>query len=202
MRHMRIPFYRFKPGTVDLVLRQAQRELLPLFRRQPGCVAYDVVKTGPDAAISVSTWDTRRQAEDAEQMVAAWVQEHVGEALVAVETHLGELTFSLDQIRPGMEVQTADGITLGKIAEVWVGRDPVDSATPWDDEVCSRLEVHHGRGRLYIPYSAIAGVSGATVSLNVEAAAVHMRPWRQPPAWILGDERAGSVRVRGYLPRP
>jgi hypothetical protein len=149
MRHMQIAFYRFKPGTVDLVLRQAERELLPLFRRQFGCVAYDVVKTGPGAAISVSTWDTRRQGEAAEQMVAAWVQQHVAEALVSVETHIGGLAFSLDQIRPGMEVKTADGITLGTIAEVWVGSDPVDSATRWDDEVCSRLEVQQPLGRLY-----------------------------------------------------
>jgi hypothetical protein len=54
----------------------------------------------------------------------------------------GSNMVDITQVRKGMEIHAADGIKLGKIAEVWVGTDPVDSTTQCDEETCSRLEVH------------------------------------------------------------
>ena len=88
------------------------------------------------------------------------------------------------QVRPGMELHTADGSTLGKVTEVWIGTDPMTSTAWCDEEVCSRLEVHHRGGTLYIPYNAIAGVSGGSVTLKVDAAAVNEKGWYRKPLWI------------------
>src|SRR5438132_10742665 len=63
------------------------------------------------------------------------------------------------RVRKGMEVQTADEVTLGTITTVWRGVDPVDATTPADDEQCSCLEVRWPDGPLYIPYSALGGVA-------------------------------------------
>ena len=96
----------------------------------------------------------------------------------------GSTVIDITQIRTGMEVQAADGVTLGKIAEVWVGTDPKDSTTRCDEDTCSRLEVHVRGGRMYIPYSAIAGMSGKRVTLNVDAATAQAKPWKYRPPWI------------------
>ena len=93
-----------------------------------------------------------------------------------------------NQIRERMEMLTADGTKLGKIKNIWIGTDPVGSSILWDEEVCSRLEVHHGflnHRVLYIPYNAIADVSGSTVQLNIDAAAADEKEdWHHKPRWI------------------
>jgi hypothetical protein len=89
-------------------------------------------------------------------------------------------------VRKGMEVKTSDGTELGTIAHVWFGVDPVSSNQPCDEEECSRLEVQlpHRRGTRYIPYNAIATVSGRIVTLNVTEATVNNKLWHQRPAWL------------------
>ena len=42
------------------------------------------------------------------------------------------------QVRKGMEVHTADGQTLGKVTEVYLGSDPTASNPLCDEELCSR----------------------------------------------------------------
>ena len=104
-------------------------------------------------------------------------------------------------VRKGMEVRTSDGMSLGKIAHVWLGVDPIGSDQRCDDDVCSRLEVHlpHRGGTLFIPYSAIAGVSGRTVNLNVSEATVHDKLWHQRPLWLAPEV---SNEDFDYLVRP
>lgn len=94
MQHMRIAVYQFKPGTVDEVIQAAERGMLPLFRSQPGFIQYTVVKTGDDAAVSTSSWETREQAEKAVATAAGWVRENIAEKLVSVENHTGEVVIA------------------------------------------------------------------------------------------------------------
>ena len=97
-------------------------------------------------------------------------------------------TIPFNQIREGMEVLTADGSKLGRVKNIWIGTDPVGSSILRDEELCSRLEVHHGfldRQVVYIPYNAIADVSGTTIRLNIDAAAVNEKEdWHHKPRWI------------------
>ncbi len=90
----------------------------------------------------------------------------------------------LERIRPGMEVRSADGKTLGKVNEIWLGSDPINSSARCDEEVCSRLEVHRGDTTTYIPYNAIANVSGKVVTLTMDAATVSEKGWYRKPLWI------------------
>ena len=94
MAHVRIAVYTFKPGTIDEVIRRAEADVLPLFRRQPGFVAYEVVKTGDDRGVSISTWESAGQAQAAVEMAAGWVKENLADSVVSVENHVGELNFS------------------------------------------------------------------------------------------------------------
>ena len=59
-----------------------------------------------------------------------------------------------------------------------------------DDEVCSRVEVHRGLLRkqvLYVPYSAIAAVSGKDVVLYIDARTAGAKGWSRKPAWLPGE---------------
>src|SRR4051812_45213808 len=59
MRHARVAVYKVKPGTVDEVLRKAEAGMLPVFQEQPGFVSYGAIKTGEDACISLTIWESR-----------------------------------------------------------------------------------------------------------------------------------------------
>src|SRR5947209_1937823 len=98
--HGRIGLYQVKPGTLDASLAKARAELLPRMREQEGLRRYTLVTTGPDSFISLSGWDTRAQAERAEQTLSGWVKENMGPSVVAMEGHIGEVTVMHGQTAP------------------------------------------------------------------------------------------------------
>ena len=93
----------------------------------------------------------------------------------------------LIEVRKGMDVQTTDGVRLGKVKEIWWGSDPTTGSPRCDEDVCSRIEVRRGflgRDVHYIPVNAIAKVSGKSVVLNVDRATVDEKLWSFKPGWI------------------
>ena len=96
MQYARIAVYKAKPGstlTADETIRRSQTGMLPIFRNQPGFVSYGIVKTGPDSVISISFWQSRRQAEAAVQLAASWAKDNVAEMSESVQNYVGELSF-------------------------------------------------------------------------------------------------------------
>jgi hypothetical protein len=83
----------------------------------------------------------------------------------------------IEWVCEGMDVQTLDGVILGKITQIWCGAKPVTSYTPCEEE--SYLEVQGGL--LYLPGSIIAMVSGKVVTLCIDAATVHTKAWQWKP---------------------
>jgi hypothetical protein len=83
-----------------------------------------------------------------------------------------------------MQVRSAYDRPIGPITAIWPGRDPLTPDEPCDLERCSRLQVRHHTGPLYIPYSAIEDVAKDYVTLNVEAAQAARGPWRYRPDWL------------------
>ncbi len=106
------------------------------------------------------------------------------------------------RVRKGMEVHTADGQKLGKIAYVWVGSDPSSSTARCDEEVCSRIEVHRGLFAprvLYLPYNVIGQVSGKHVMLNVDANTLNEKDWGRRPQWIPeSTAKASGINPDGF----
>ena len=94
MVYARVAVYRFRPGMAVPAIGRAQAGMLPIFREQPGFVAYEVVKTGDDAAVSISTWGSAEHARRAVEMAAGWVKDNIGDMVVSVENHVGEVSFS------------------------------------------------------------------------------------------------------------
>lgn len=93
MQHVRVALYKVKPGTVDDTIRKAQGGMLPIFRAQPGFIGYGLVKTGDDALISISAWQSTEQADAASQTAAQWVRENLADVFLSVQNHVGDLFF-------------------------------------------------------------------------------------------------------------
>jgi hypothetical protein len=93
MQHARVGVYESKPGMADEAIRKAQSGMLPVFQRQPGFVGYGLVKTSDHSLISLSFWETEDEAEKAVQTAAGWVKENLGDILVSVQNHVGDLSF-------------------------------------------------------------------------------------------------------------
>lgn len=94
MAHVRVAVYKIKPGAADEILRGAQSGMLPIFRQQPGFIAYEGVVTGNEEVVSISTWESAEQAQAAVQVAAGWVKENLAGLVVSVENHVGELGFT------------------------------------------------------------------------------------------------------------
>jgi len=93
----------------------------------------------------------------------------------------------MEQVHKGMEVHTKDGHKVGKVTAVWYGTDPSASSPLCDEDICSRVEVHHGflgRTALYVPYNAIDSVSSDRLVLNIDEPGINERGWNKRPNWI------------------
>jgi heme-degrading monooxygenase HmoA len=93
MQHARVAFYKVKAGAVDEITQKAEAGLLPIFQKQPGFVAYSVIKTGADSLVSLSIWQTRQEAEAAVQTAATWVKENIAPLMESVQNHVGDVGF-------------------------------------------------------------------------------------------------------------
>ncbi len=93
MQHARVAVYQVKPGTADEIARRAQEGMLPVFRSQPGFVAYGGVTTDTETVISLSFWQTQEQADAAVQVAASWIKDNLAEMVVSVQNHVGDLAF-------------------------------------------------------------------------------------------------------------
>ncbi len=96
-----------------------------------------------------------------------------------------DMAVDIGRVRKGMRVRSSDKADLGKVAEVWLGTDPTAANVRCDEELCSRIEVHHGLLRkqvLYIPYNAIDTVGDAGVVLTVGEKKA--KGWLAAPKWL------------------
>lgn len=93
MNSSRIGIYKLTDGSAREVVRRAEEGMLPVLRDQAGFVSYELVVTGDSSLVSISTWRTHREAEEAVQTIGGWVKENMAELTVSVENHVGDLAF-------------------------------------------------------------------------------------------------------------
>jgi heme-degrading monooxygenase HmoA len=92
--YARVVVYKFKAGTTDSIAHKANTGLAPIYQRHAGFRSYEAIQTGPDSAISISTWDSEAHAAEAVKLGAAWVASNIAEDVVSAETHVGSVLFS------------------------------------------------------------------------------------------------------------
>ena len=80
-------------GDVHDLARRAEAGILPILQVQPGFKAYTVA--ADDGQIfSLSSWDTRDDAEAGSKAVAAWVADNMRDELDLLEVRYAEILFS------------------------------------------------------------------------------------------------------------
>ncbi len=73
--------YTLLPGTREEFLQRVQESFIPLISQLPGFIAYDTHRFGNDRVITISTFDTRAQAEESILLALRWVQENTLELM-------------------------------------------------------------------------------------------------------------------------
>jgi heme-degrading monooxygenase HmoA len=84
--------YAITKGSYDELIEQARRGLAPILRDCPGFVFYSTTDVGGGRFVSVSTWQTREQAEAAAAKSAEWVSENMADSVALEENLIGEMT--------------------------------------------------------------------------------------------------------------
>jgi hypothetical protein len=67
--------------------------LLGIFRDQPGFQSYELIETG-SGLVSVSRWDSIRQADAASRVAEAWAAEHIDNLVKLQQSDIGEIVLS------------------------------------------------------------------------------------------------------------
>lgn len=88
-----IRMYTLFPGTSEEFLQRVHESFVPLISQLPGFIAYDTHRIGNDQVITISTFDTRAQAEESILRALRWVQENT------VELMQGLPVLTMDQVR-------------------------------------------------------------------------------------------------------
>jgi heme-degrading monooxygenase HmoA len=93
MSHVRIGVYALTSGTAKEVGDQAREGMLSVFRGQPGFQAYGVAETREGKVVSVSLWDSDEEAEQANELAASWVKDHLADRIRLESTQIGDFLF-------------------------------------------------------------------------------------------------------------
>ena len=93
MQHVRIATYEIKNGTFEELARTAREGMLRTFREQPGFIRYGLADIGDRKCVSLSLWETRKEADASVPVVERWVREHIASRVDLRTTQIGDLAF-------------------------------------------------------------------------------------------------------------
>ena len=108
MPHARVGIYKVRPETAEAVMAKGKDELPALMKSSPGFQRYGVLRTAPDEVVSLSSWDSREQADGAAERLTAWVRQNGSDAFVGAQNHVGEIAIS--------ENSSEDAAAHGRVA--------------------------------------------------------------------------------------
>jgi len=93
MKHVRIATYEIKQGTFQELADVAQDKMLRAFRNQPGFIRYGLADTGDKTCLSLSLWETRKDAEMASTVSEKWDRDHISDRAELRTNQVGDLAF-------------------------------------------------------------------------------------------------------------
>ena len=96
MNCTRIAVYDITSGTFGEVVENAKTGMVPLFEHSPGFVSYGVAKIDKAAFVSLSTWETREQADAATTNAAGWVKANSQDRFALRENYIGDLAIDIE----------------------------------------------------------------------------------------------------------
>ena len=93
MQHVRIATYDIKEGTFEELARIAREGMLRTFQEQPGFIRYGLADLGDRKCVSLSLWETHKEADASVPLAERWVREHVADKVQLQSTQVGDLAF-------------------------------------------------------------------------------------------------------------
>lgn len=93
MEHVRVATYEITQGTFDEVARVAKTGMLRKFEQQPGFIRYGLADVGSKTCLSISLWNTHKDADAAVPVAATWVRENLGDRVELKSNYIGDLAF-------------------------------------------------------------------------------------------------------------
>jgi heme-degrading monooxygenase HmoA len=100
MRCTRVALYDIKTGTFDEVVTEAKAGMVPLFKGSDGFVSYGVAQVDKNAFVSISTWDTRAQADAAATKAGEWVKANSRDRFTLRMNYVGDLAIDTGHLEP------------------------------------------------------------------------------------------------------
>ena len=89
MPYGRCVVYSFRGDGQELI-DKARAGLLPIFKQQPGFIAYGVILQG-DQAVSMSAWNTESDAKAADEAAKDWVAKNAD--MTALTSVIGDFAW-------------------------------------------------------------------------------------------------------------
>jgi len=93
MEYVRIATYSINKGTFQEVADAARTGMLHKFQEQPGFIRYGLADVGDKTCLSISLWNTHKDADAAVPAAAAWVRENLGDRVELRSNYVGDLAF-------------------------------------------------------------------------------------------------------------
>jgi heme-degrading monooxygenase HmoA len=94
MTYARVGIYSHTGTTLESeITRQVAEGLLPIFKRQPGFVDYNLV-AADGKLISISFWESMEQAQAGTKQAATWVAEKLGSQVTLDTNFVGDVVLS------------------------------------------------------------------------------------------------------------
>ena len=93
MKHVRVATYEIKTGTFQEIADKAQDGMLRTFRDQPGFIRYGLADLGDKTCMSLSLWETRKDADSSVPVAATWVRDNLSDRVEIRSSQVGDLAF-------------------------------------------------------------------------------------------------------------
>ena len=93
MEHVRIATYEIKTGSFQDLADIAQKGMLRTFQDKPGFIRYGLADLGEKTCLSLSLWETRKDADSSAPVAANWVRENIADRVELRSTEVGDLAF-------------------------------------------------------------------------------------------------------------
>ena len=93
MKHVRVATYEIKKGSFQELAEVAQDGMLRTFRDQPGFIRYGLAETGDKTCLSLSLWETRKDADASVLVAANWVRDNIDDRVELRSDQVGDLAF-------------------------------------------------------------------------------------------------------------
>ena len=93
MKYLRIATYKVETGSFKELADVVQKGMLPKFQEQTGFIKFGLADLGENTCLSISLWETRKDAEASTPVAANWVRENLADRVELRSNEIGDLAF-------------------------------------------------------------------------------------------------------------